>query len=274
MKIFLGPAGIPSTVAGKGSANGVREVARLGLNAMEVEFVRQVYLSPQAAKEVGEIAREVGVRLSVHAPYYINLCSLDKKIVEASKKRIFDSADRGEIMGADAVVIHAAYYSGLGTEKAFEKVENEMREILDRIKNSGIKNVRLGVETMGRSSQFGSLEEVVKLHKKVKLIIPYIDWGHLFVRGNGKINYAEVFDAFEKIKIGRINSHFSSVDKNKKGQFVDVHVPIGNGSPAFGPLAREILKRKINITIICESPLLEADSLKMKYVLENLGYKF
>lgn len=273
MKIFIGPAGIPTSASGKGSAEGVREVARLGLNAMEIEFVRQVHLSPQAAKEVGEVAKENNVRLSVHAPYYINLCSKDKKIIEASKKRIFDSADRGEILGADAIAIHVAYYSELQPEQAFEKVKSEMLEILDKMKQHGIKNIKLGVETMGRFSQFGSLEEVVNLHKKVKQIIPYIDWGHLFVRGHGKINYAEVFNVLKKIKIGHINSHFESVDKNKKGEFVDVHVPIEKNNPPFNLLAKEILKRKIDITLICESPLLEKDALVMKRTFERLGHK-
>ncbi len=274
MKIFLGPGGIPLSMKGKPTAQGVREVARIGLNAMEIEFVRQVNLSNQSAREVGEIAKEVGVRLSVHAPYYINLCSKDEKIVEASKKRILDSAERAEIMDADAVAIHVAYYSGLGKENDFEKVENGMREILDRMKTAGIKNVNLGVETMGKKSQFGTLEETLKLHKKIKQIIPYIDWGHMFVAGNGKINYGEIIESLGRAKIKHINSHFSSVKKNNRGEFVDVHVPIENKNPDFEPLAKEILKRKIDITIICESPLLDHDSLRMKYILEKLGHKF
>lgn len=273
MKIFLGPAGIPTEAKVYDTAEGIRTVAKIGLNAMEVEFVQTVYLNKKQAEKIGEIAKENGVKLSIHAPYYINLNSADPKIITASRKRIFDCADRGERMGAEAIAIHAAYYGRSSEEETFETVKENFLQILDEMKLAGIKNVKLGVETMGKQSQFGSLEEVVKLHKEVKQVIPYIDWAHLFVRNNGDINYAEIFDVLEKLKLGKIHSHFEGVDKNKDGRFVDVHTPI-NSHPPFEPLAREILKRKIDITIISESPIIEKDSLKMKRVFEKLGHKF
>jgi len=271
--IFLGPAGIPIASKERSSIAGIKTVKELGLNAMEVEFVRGVNMSPATADEVGEVAKEFNIRMSVHAPYFINLCSEKKSTIEESKKRIFDSADRAERMGADAIAIHAAYYSGLTPQQAYEKLKEGFHDVLDKMKEKGIKNVKLGIETMGRSSQFGSLDEVIKFCKEVKGVVPYIDWAHVFVRGNGEINYSAVFDKIKILKLKHINSHFEGVKKNKKGQFVDVHVPIDN-NPQFEPLAKEVLKRKVDITIISESPLLEQDSLKMKKILEKLGYKF
>jgi deoxyribonuclease-4 len=176
-------------------------------------------------------------------------------------------------MGAEAVAIHSAYYSDLSVEQAFEKVKVEFEEIHEKMKTSGIKNIKLGVETMGRWSQFGSLEETIELSKKLKFVIPLIDWSHLFVRGRGKINFENIFDELKPLKLEHIYSHFQNVQKNKKGEYVDIHVPLDH-SPSFEEFAKVLLKRKVDITIISESPILEQDSLKMKRILEKLGHEF
>lgn len=272
MRIFLGPAGIPLSAEKRNTIEGVKTVNALGLNAMEIEFVHSVYIKKDVAEEVGKVAREFGVRLSIHAPYYINLASDKKSTIAASRKRIFDCADRGERMGADAIAIHSAFYGKNEKEKVFEIVKEQFLKILDEMKTSGIKNVKLGVETMAKQSQFGTLDEVLQLNKEMKYIIPYIDWAHLFVRDGGNIDYGIVIDKLEKSGIKHINSHFEGVSKNNKGEFVDIHAPIKD--PPFEPLAREILRKKVDITIISESPMLERDSLKMKQVLQKAGYKF
>ncbi|MBI2085224.1 MAG: TIM barrel protein [Candidatus Aenigmarchaeota archaeon] len=272
MKIFLGPAGIPISAKGKSSIEGVKTVSELGLNTMEIEFVRGVVMSNKTAKELGTAAKDLGIKLSVHAPYYINLNSDDKDKLTASKKRVLDSLERAHHMGAEAIAVHASYYGNDTPEKTYDDTKEACIDILETAKKDGFNDVSLGLETMGKKAQFGSLEELIKLSKEIK-IIPYIDWAHIFVRQNGVIDYAEVFDEIEKIKPKKIHSHFENVKKNNAGEFVDVHIPIDH-SPAFEPLAKEILKRKIDITLISESPLLERDAIKMKNVLENIGYKF
>jgi len=273
-KIFLGPAGVPTVSKNRSTLGGIKTASELGLNAFECEFVRGVKMQPGLAEEVGALAKELKVNLSVHAPYYINLCSKDKKIIEASKRMILDSADRGERMGAGAVAIHTAYYSGLTPEQAFEMVKEGFQDILDEMNSRGIKTVSLGAETMGRWSQFGSLDETIRLWKELRhQVIPFIDWSHLYVRGKGTIDYGKIFDALKPLKLEHVYSHFQNVKKNSAGEYVDVHVPI-DGHPPFEELAKEILKRKIDITIICESPIIEQDSLKMKRIFERLGHKF
>lgn len=273
MKIFLGPAGVPGRSKDRSSLGGVKTVSEMGLNAMEIEFVRGVKMQQKMAEEVGQLAKEFKINLTVHAPYYINLCSKTKSIVEASKRMIFDSADRAERMGAEAIAIHSAYYSGLNPKQAFEKVKEGFEEVHDKMKTAGIKNVKMGCETMGRWSQFGSLEECVKLAKELKFVIPFIDWSHLFVRGKGTIDYEDVFAKLKSLNMEHIYSHFQNVEKNKKGEWVDVHANLDH-SPSFEEFAKVVLKKKTDITIICESPITAEDSLKMKRILEKLGYKF
>ena len=274
VKIYLGPAGIPHSAKKKNTQEGIKTVKELGLNAMEVEFVQGVKMKPEVAEEVGELAKELGVRLSAHAPYFINLCSEEKEKVEASKKRILETADRAERMGADAIAIHVAFYGKMKPEECYQQVKSELGEVVDTARSQGIKNVKFGVETMAKDTAFGTLDEVISISKEINGVIPYIDWAHTFARQNGEINYGEIIDRLVKeLGLTHINSHFESL-VYRNGKYVDEHLPIDNNTPPFEPLARELIKRDISITLICESPELERDALKMKKILEDLGYKF
>lgn len=244
MKVYLGPAGISTVAEDRTTEGGIRKVSELKLNAMEIEFVRNIYLNPKKAEEVGNLAKDLNIQLTVHAPYFINLLSEKKSIVEASKKRILDSLDRAERMGAKVVVVHAAYYGSLGREEAFDKMKGITKEILYSMKDTGIKNTILAYETMAKESQFADLDELLKLVKGIKSrqLTVYVDFAHIFVRNNGKIDYPAVL---EKLKdFDHIYSHFSNVkySMNTK-RFADVHVPV-DSHPPFKPLAEEIVKRK------------------------------
>jgi len=273
-QIFLGSGGTPISTPDSSTQSGIKQIAKLGLNAMEVEFVRGVKMSAATAREVGKLASELGVRLSVHAPYYINLLSGDAAVVKASKQRILDSIDRADEMGADAVAVHAAYYGKNTPEEAQNGMKDVVGEIVDKMKASGT-NIVLGLETMAKGAQWGTLGEILDLHKRWKVIVPYLDWCHIWARNNGSIDYAEILDRLHKAGIKHVNSHFSNSKYNsntKKWQ--DIHVPMGFSRPKFDELAHEIVKRKVSITIISESPVLEVDSLRMKRIFEKLGHKF
>jgi len=276
-KIRLGPAGLPiSLEKNRNTVEGLKLIKKLGLNAMEIEFVRSIYLSKRLAKEVGKVAKSLGIELSVHAPYFVNLLSESKKTVDASRQRIIKSLEIAEILGAKIVIVHAAYYGKLDKEEAFRKMFEITMEILEEMKKKGIEDTKLTYETMAKESQFAGLEELVKLAKNIKdkNFGITVDFAHLYARNNGKINYSQIFDKIEELKIKHLHSHFSNMKYNlNKKRFIDVHIPI-DSHPPFKPLAKEILKRRIEITIISESPILEKDSLKMKRIFENLGYKF
>jgi len=274
MKIYLGPGGNCLTAKESSTFGSFERLKELNLNAQEIEFVRSIYLSPKAAEEVGRQAKNYGIELSVHAPYFINLLSDKKETVEASIERIVESADRAERMGAKFVVVHAAYYGKLSREEAFEKMKEVTIKIIEGIEEARIRNVKLAYETMAKESQFADLDELLRLMKEVKskFLTVCVDFAHLYCRENGKIDYSQIL---EKVKsFSHIHSHFSNVKYNlKTKKFVDVHVSI-NSHPPFESLAKEILRRKITITIISESPKLELDSLRMKEVFEKFGYKF
>lgn len=274
MKIFLGPGGNCISAKDRTTLGSFNRIAELGLNSQECEFVRKVYLTEKTAPEIANKAKELGISLTIHAPYAINFCSNAKNVVEASKRMIVETLKISEMIDAGCVATHIAYYSGLNLEQVMETLKKNVEDIFDKAKEMGIKNVKLGIETMAKESQFGTLDEVINFCKEVRGVVPYVDWCHLFVRNNGNIDYPEIFDKLEVLKLDHVYSHFSNSKYNvNTKKFVDVHVPI-DSHPSFELLAKEILKRKIDISIVSESPLLELDSLKMKKTFEKLGYKF
>ena len=262
MKILLGPAGSPVG----SSLKGLSAVRDLGLQAMEVEFTHGMNMSNALAKQIGEENKNQGIALSVHAPYYINLASEEKAKITASKKRILDSCERAHYMGASQVVFHAAFYGKRDKEDIYQIVKKETLDMQKTIKKNNW-NIKLAPETTGKQSQFGTLDELLRLKKDTNCSF-CIDFAHIFARNNGKINYKEIFS---KLSYKHIHAHFSGINYTAKGERNHVNI---NGKPSFKDLAKAILKQKSDITIICESPITWKDSLKMKKIFEKLGHKF
>ena len=266
MNIKLGPAGSPA----KSTLEGIREVKKLGLQSLEVEFVRGVHMGIPLAKECGAESKRLGIELSVHAPYYINLASEEPKKQKESVQRILDSCERGHHLGAREIVFHPSYFGKGDKEKVYQTTKEHIIDMMETIRNKGW-NCTLSPETTGKHSALGSLEETIRLVKETKCSFN-IDFAHLYARNYGKIDYKEVLDKLQsELKPRHIQCHFSNISYTSKGErnheILDHH-------PPFEPLAKEILERKLNVTIISESPVTWKDSLKMRNVFEKLGYKF
>ena len=255
--IRLGPAGSPM----KSTLDGLGYIKEIGLSAMEVEFTYGVRMQNELAEEIGKLAEKLDIKLSVHAPYYINLASAEKQKIGASKKRILDSCERAHYLKASHVVFHAGFYGKLKENECYEMIKKEVIEMQDIIKENKWKT-ELAPETTGKKSQFGSLSEILKLKDEIKCNI-CVDFAHLHARDN-TINYPSVFDQLSGLK--HIHSHFSGIEFTDKGE--RRHLVMERND--FLPLAKEILKRKTDITIISESPVTWEDSLKMKNIIETL----
>jgi deoxyribonuclease-4 len=271
MDVWIGPAGTPTTV-NTGTIDGIREVERLGLNANEVQFSHGVLMSVDTAKEVKKVSSKV--HLSIHAPYYINLLSTESKKVKASRKRILDSAERAHHMGANIIVIHAGYYGNLSKEESYPLMKTQFEKMVDEVKSNKWK-VTLGVETAGKIKQWGRLDEVIKLSDELRGVEPVVDFAHLYATNMGKVDYAEILDKVSVLKLKRLHTHFSCIEwspaKDIPGKSNERrHLPLSSGKPDYKQLAKEIKKRKLDITLISESPILEKDALVMKKLLEKV----
>jgi len=257
--IRIGIAGIPLAKKGKGMEAGIEYLSDIGLNAMEVQFVRGIFMDSASAKKTGQLAKKSGVRLSVHAPYYINLASKKKETIEKSKRFIINSAKIAGGMGANIVVFHAAYY----LNDTFASVRDACEEIVNKIGD----DVYLGIETTGRQNQFGTLDEIVSIMTEVDRIVPVLDFAHIHARGNGSLkrkkDFDDILDKFDKTEF---HIHFTGVEYSKGNE--KKHTPL-NDEPNFRHLAEALVDRGCDATVICESPLLERDALKMKEIVTN-----
>lgn len=264
MRIRLGPAGSPVN----STYEGIKMVKQLGLQAMEVEFVKGIHMGETLAENCGKLAKELGVSLSVHAPYYINLLSPSKKIREESVKRILLSCKRAEKLGSKYVVFHPGYYGNISKSQAYQTVKDSILQMQEHIEKMGWKTY-LAPETSGKISQFGSFEEIINLVKDTGCEI-CVDFAHIYGRNFGRIDYRKIFNKLEELGIRDLHSHFSNISYGLKGE---KRHEVMDSSPPFEPLAKEILERNFNITIISESPVTWKDSLKMKKIFEDLGFK-
>jgi deoxyribonuclease IV len=246
-----------------GIGNGIDtlpEMEKAGIKIAEVEFVRQVYMTNEKAKLLNPIAKKHKVQLSIHAPYYINLNSTEKAKINASKKRILDSCERGHHLGANYIVFHAGYVGKMTREETYENIKHQLLELNDKIKEYKVK---LAPETTGKISVFGDLDETLSLAKETKTAF-CIDFSHLKARLLGKINYEDVIKKIKHYK--HIHAHFSGIEWTDKGE--KRHIPTNMNE------AKELLtllkKHKVNINIINESPNTWNDALMMNKILKKI----
>lgn len=257
--IKLGPAGSDGN-----SLKGVERVKKVGLQSMEVEFVRGVHMGNKLAKDVGSLAKKLNIELSVHAPYFINLNSAESAKKEASKKRILMSCERAHYLGAKKVVFHAGYYGKLSKEETYDNIMDAIKDIKSEIKKRKY-DVKLAPETMGKINVFGDVNEIKKLMKDTGCSC-CVDFAHIKAFNKGKIDYNEVLKDFK----GDLHCHFSGIIYGEKGERKHKITPIEE----IRDLTKAILKQKRSLTIINESPDPLGDSLKTKKVFEKLGYKW
>ncbi|MFH1133329.1 MAG: TIM barrel protein [Nanoarchaeota archaeon] len=251
--IRIGPAG-----SGLGDEEGLREVKAKGLDALEFEFVYSVYLSNEQAKALGKLNKDLGLALSIHVPYYINLASEEKAKIAASKQRILSSCERGNHLGAKFIVFHPGFYGKRGPAETYAMVSTAIAEMQDIITKKGWE-VTLAPETTGKGSQFGSLEELLRLRKERGCGLT-VDFAHILAR-NGSIDYDKVVEQVKEIR--PLHAHFSGINFGPKGERNHLLTPRDDAKKLLDALQ----KAKVDITIINESPDPVGDAVMMKSLL-------
>ena len=265
----FGPAGIPICCSGRSTLEGIRCCSELKMGAMEMEFVHGVRMNGESATLAGKIARDLDVRLSSHAPYYVNLCTSDKVKAENGMRHILLAAKATALAGGRITVFHPGFYQTLGKEEAFLAAKKRLVEIKERMDAQGIKCI-LGAETVGKKSSFGGFEENLRMARELDFVKPVIDFAHMHARGDLKItgeeDYRKIFARLEAELpdyAKEFHSHFSEINYSDKGELN--HLPLGTrNEPPFAPLMKVVAENGYSGTIICESPKLEEDALIMQ----------
>jgi deoxyribonuclease-4 len=221
-------------------------------------------------KELGQIARNLDVVLSLHTPYYIDLVS-NNDLTEASLSSIRWGGILAHEMGARVIVTHLGMYGDMQKKIATKRINDNVAVIQKWFEESKLK-VSLGVETSGRQEIFGELEEILMMCEDVTGIEPILNFPHIHARGNGalkkKEDFQELFDRCLKFTSGQFYAHFSGVEHESGNEIR--YTPIKKGDLKFEPLAECILDNDYDMTIISGSPLLEHDAMYMKVILERV----
>ncbi|ADI75009.1 Xylose isomerase domain protein TIM barrel [Methanohalobium evestigatum Z-7303] len=267
--LLFGTAGTPHGTKKKGSVRGVEYVSEIGLDCMELEFVRGVRMKEDKAQSVNVTARNSSVALSVHAPYYINLNSAEQKKIDDSVERIYQSASIGSLCGAESIVFHPAYYHKDTSDRVYSRVHNLLNDLSSRLEEDDIPVV-LRPETTGKGTQFGNLDEILSLSSEMEKVQPCIDFSHLHARTNGGMNSFDEFksvlskieDILGKEGLNNMHAHVSGIEYNSKGE--RNHVNLEESDFNYMQLLQAFNEFEVGGLVICESPNLEEDALLLK----------
>jgi deoxyribonuclease-4 len=269
--IRIGQAGIPLSCKGRTNKDGLvytKEV--LDLNAMEIQFVRGLYvMEEEEALFIHDYAKENDIELHVHAPYYINLAGTGEEL-DISFDKVMSSAISAYKMGAKTVVIHPGFYGEDTAKKTSKKVIKNVKKLQSMFKKEKLK-IKLGVETMGKQKVFGSLDEILDVCNNVKGTIPIVGLGHIHARTNGGLkkreDFEEVFAKLKPLRLKHYLIHLTGVMYENGNEYY--HVPIKKGDMPLAPLIEIILDNNYNVTFISESPLLEHDAVYIRLQVEK-----
>lgn len=278
-RALFGPAGNSDsfTKAYKGSVHAPKWLKELGLDCYEYQCGRGVNMGEDTARAIGEAAREQGIRMSLHAPYYINLSGDSDERMEKNCEYIVKSARACHWLGGDRIVVHCGGLSGMERQVALEHTLLNLREALKALENEGLDHVRMCIETMGKVNVLGDQEEVCTICQMDERLLPCIDFGHLNARSQGGMytegDFAALLDLLEN-RLGQerakhFHAHFSKIQYGKGGEIKHLTFADTEYGPEFAPLARLLARRELSPRIICESAGTQAeDAVLMKKMYE------
>ncbi len=272
--LLFGTGGTPHSSRTSSSIDGIRRIAELGLGCMELEFVQGVKMGEAGARLVAETRAKEGVKLSAHAPYFINFNAHEPEKIRASKNRVFQTAHIAALCGAESVTFHAAFYLGDPPDKAYNMVKNYLAEVVDRLKQENIQ-VWIRPEVAGKGSQFGTIDEVLRLSAELEGVAPCIDFAHWHAR-TGRINsYQEFASILQQVKdqLGRpalddMHIHVSGIAYGKKGEIK--HLNLKESDLQYVELLKALKDYDAKGLVICESPNLEEDALLLQTTFNTL----
>ena len=273
--IRIGPAGIPLSSRAKSLIDGLKDVKRVGLNAMELQLLHgNIYIdNPDMFVELGELAKKVDVEMGVHTPYYTELAyPPNNPITKKNLDVIKDDAIVSDFLDASYISIHLGPYFREGYKRSLENAIRNIRDLRNFFLDERIKP-KLLLENSGRRDVLGSVREILTICENVHYTYPMINFGHIHSRSNGGLKSPEDFIQIlsmvdEGVDMETFYCHFSGV-QFKDGNETH-YVPIKRGTANFEGLATAIVEMDLDVTIISDSPLLEHDARYMENVIEKV----
>ena len=265
---FLTP-GLPMASEGKGYNEGLKIIKEMDLDGMEVEFVHGVKMNEQTQKFVKEYKEANNLTITCHGPFYINLNSLEEDKIEASIQRILETARVGKNIGAYSITFHAAFYMKKNPDEVYKTVYKSMEQICSILESENNK-IWIRPETTGKGTQWGTFEEIVKLSKEFKYVLPCIDFSHIHARYNGIYNtYDEFSQILEYIgkELGKevfdnFHAHLAGIEYGAKGE--KNHLIFEESDMNYKDLLKAFKNFDVKGALVCESPNIETDTKLLK----------
>ncbi len=274
MQPTFGPGGNGELFYSEGNKSTLQApgwLKRYGLDAFEYEAGNGISAGENALRAIGEKAREHGILMSLHAPYYISLSGVEEEKRLRSLEYIQKSLRAAELLGADTIVIHSGSAAKISREEAMALSKDTLARVADAV---GETSIRLGIETMGKVNQLGTLEEVIEQCRVSPIYTPVVDFGHLNAREAGGAfpdtdSYRRIFSRIGETLGDRhakaLHCHFSKIEYTKAGEKKHLTFADEVYGPWFEPLAEAIIREGVAPRIICESAGTQAeDALYMK----------
>jgi len=275
MDIRFGLAGIPLSTNKDSIIEGLENINKLDLNALEIQLIRDIGESLENAEKVKSLAKKLDIDLYVHAPYYTNLAG-EPDEVGKSMENLKWAGKVAQELGAGTVCINLGVYGENTKQDALDRVLENVKNLKEWYDENGI-TVKIGLEPSGNQKVFGSLDEILAICEKVPGTVPILNFANIHARENGRLktkqDFQDIFDRTSEVtKSDTFYTQFSGVD-HENGNKLIVR-PIEKSELQFEHLGKCILEHEdYNVTIISSSPLLEHDAEHMKDVVNRLSKK-
>lgn len=270
-RLLFGISGLPLGPAGGNRkfsyATGIEHLADLGLDAMELPFVRSVNVSAKNAPDILAAKLRRGFELTAHGSYYVNLASPDPATREKSRQRLEQAARAARLVEASIIVFHPGFYQGADSASALEAISGELALLAPVAEATG---ARFHLETTGKPTQFGTLAEIIELCRRHAHCRPCVDFAHIHARGNGALASRARFAAvLEQLAQGLgpgaladLHMHVAGIEYTEKGE--RRHLPLRESDLPCLEMLRALREFDVRGRLIVESPLLESDALLLR----------
>jgi deoxyribonuclease-4 len=273
--LLFGTAGIPISTVDRDTLNGIARVKELGLGCMELEFVRNINITKEKAPFVKKAAEQNKVLLTCHAPYFINLNAIEPEKKHASFFRIEKSAEILNECGGWSVCFHPGFYLNMEKESVLQTIKSSIKDIRKKLDEKGY-DVWLRPETTGKETQFGNVDELLKISQEIEGVMPVFDFSHVHARSNGLYNtekeFREILGKVEtylgKDGLNHMHIHLSGINYSQKGE--RNHLILEESDMNYKDLLKVWKEFKIKGAVISESPNIEKDALLMQKYYDKL----
>jgi deoxyribonuclease-4 len=210
------------------------------------------------ATRLGELAREHGIVLSVHAPIagFMGHAERGKKL-NMAVGMLDHSAGIARASGAELVVFHPGYLLGRTREAAIDSVCEQLGELRARLEKKD-RAVPFGIEVMGRVRELGTAEDVVEISRRCGWVRPVLDFAHMHATSDGAFlsvePFAEALEAADEVLApgAPFHIHFSDIAYANRNE--TKHLPYGEGTLRAEPLGEVLARFERPATVITESP--------------------